>query len=504
MRSTPYPITSPPTRMPKFASMNSISSSTAKVKLPPRRNAIDGFPNPKKPKIALNSTSQKPRPNSTQLAASDSTLNSTPTASTSNQFASLTDNDNMDTAPAPVSRLPTKRDATSNAKPRPIFVEHNPQVTRNTIATANLTHLTAQTILGSRKVQVTCGSAEDKKLLIAHLKLKQIPHTTFTEKSDKPAVFVLKRHYHQSCEDMLATLLQAGVAASKVTFLSDSQENPIFLVHFPAGAMSLNTLVHNHRNLDCIIVKWELMSTDNKRLTQCRNCQLYGHAATNCGRPYRCIKCIETHMPGECARKTREGTAKCINCHSKQLAREARTTSSMEQEGNEATPQPPLDCNHAANSTVCPSFKAYKAFTDSKKKRKFPQPLFIPTNTNQQTPWKQPSRQPQQNDEWPSLVQHHQKGAGRRAMNLQHVSDTVEELEYVPKFTPHSRASRHTANFSNFAETQRKFASLPGIDEALILFSELTDQLAKVAGDPIQMAIVMMGFSQRKPTLNAC
>ena len=49
---------------------------------------------------------------------------------------------------------------------------------------------------------------------------------------------------------------------------------------------------------------------------QCKNCQRYGHAASNCGMQYRCVKCAENHGPGNCTKIDRTVDAFCVNCNS--------------------------------------------------------------------------------------------------------------------------------------------------------------------------------------------
>lgn len=48
---------------------------------------------------------------------------------------------------------------------------------------------------------------------------------------------------------------------------------------------------------------------------QCKNCQRYGHAASNCNMQYRCVKCIEQHGPGQCPKTDRTTEPYCINCN---------------------------------------------------------------------------------------------------------------------------------------------------------------------------------------------
>lgn len=47
---------------------------------------------------------------------------------------------------------------------------------------------------------------------------------------------------------------------------------------------------------------------------QCKNCQRYGHVASNCNMAYRCIKCKDNHGPGECQKTDRTTEPYCTNC----------------------------------------------------------------------------------------------------------------------------------------------------------------------------------------------
>ncbi|GBP89501.1 Nucleic-acid-binding protein from transposon X-element [Eumeta japonica] len=54
---------------------------------------------------------------------------------------------------------------------------------------------------------------------------------------------------------------------------------------------------------------------------QCHRCQLYGHAATNCHAPPRCVKCLDPHWTKECSRtRDSEGKPACCNCGSDHTA----------------------------------------------------------------------------------------------------------------------------------------------------------------------------------------
>lgn len=48
---------------------------------------------------------------------------------------------------------------------------------------------------------------------------------------------------------------------------------------------------------------------------QCHRCQQWGHTAKNCNSSYKCVKCDQQHIPGECKRIRSDTTDPyCINC----------------------------------------------------------------------------------------------------------------------------------------------------------------------------------------------
>jgi len=51
-------------------------------------------------------------------------------------------------------------------------------------------------------------------------------------------------------------------------------------------------------------------------IIQCVNCQRFGHVASNCQMGYRCVKCIESHKPGECKISDKEPDKEiyCVLC----------------------------------------------------------------------------------------------------------------------------------------------------------------------------------------------
>lgn len=69
---------------------------------------------------------------------------------------------------------------------------------------------------------------------------------------------------------------------------------------FAAVKMALKTIL-NHE------VTWERFKS--KSVFQCHNCLRFGHVSRYCTYPYRCVKCDQSHEPGQCARPQLEPDA---------------------------------------------------------------------------------------------------------------------------------------------------------------------------------------------------
>lgn len=222
-----------------------------------------------------------------------------------------------------------------NAKP--IFIDAGYPVISNVLKNIDLADSPSIKIMGPRKCQVICKSFEDKQKLINKVKSQEIKYFSFSEPHEKPAIYVLKGLHKLDPAELLDMLKTSKVPATKVSFLVENDDYPVYLVHFERQIVNLKMLqvvhkvINPEKNVNIVAI-WEKLDRSRKRLTQCRNCQRFGHSASNCGQSYRCVKCTDLHGPGDCARKTKEGTPKCINCHG----------------------------DHTANSRVCKHYEEYQ------------------------------------------------------------------------------------------------------------------------------------------------
>ena len=224
-----------------------------------------------------------------------------------------------------IGNIPLKEKISISQKPKPIVVETNDIVlVQNIIKFLENLQLKNNYSLkksGNNRLLINTFNKEDKEKIILEMKNNNThPNKhpfnfhTYTEPNEKNLVFVLKGHYFISTEELLGVLKSLNIDACKVSFLNKFQENPSYLVQFRKDSINIQTLIYQHSIIHNLVVKWEKFRKTKKNYTQCYNCQLYGHSSKNCGRQYRCVKCMDHHAPGKCPRTTKEGTAHCVNC----------------------------------------------------------------------------------------------------------------------------------------------------------------------------------------------
>ena len=144
------------------------------------------------------------------------------------------------------------------------------------------------------------------------------------KKCDKPHTYLLKG---MSDDTRLEDVEEALKSSQNIQFckierfktnqsIKNKRELPIFLVQIKPeykvqDLLKISTVSYQK-------IHWEKINKRN--LTQCRNCQRFGHISGNCGMPFRCVKCIgSNHKHGECPpdKETAKEDLSCISCGQK-------------------------------------------------------------------------------------------------------------------------------------------------------------------------------------------
>jgi hypothetical protein len=383
---------------------------------------------------------------------------------TSNRYESLTDDETdhggYDTDKSSQTSLkPPKKSLKITAKPpKPIYVTSSSFAgVKNSLTSLKLSKAPDFKIVG-KQIKVLAHSKDDKKKIQEKMTQSQQAHFTFTEPEDRHLQFILYGHHVNNAEELKEELVASQIPASKVTKVNRSNENPIFLVSFEKKSLiSLRTLQNVHSKLNNLIVRWAKFQPSQRRPTQCHRCQRYGHSANNCALPFRCVKCLETHEPGKCARTTREGQPSCVNC------------------GTEG---------HASNSTTCPAYlKHVEAITARKQK---------------DIRVRQPREFPATRHVW---NQHFAPAVASQPAPSTSISPSVNRAssEYRPSFGSHvNRPLPVSTNpLSQLREIQADFAAIPDIQETIALFASLVADL-KSAKNQSERLVVLMNYCDDK------
>lgn len=84
----------------------------------------------------------------------------------------------------------------------------------------------------------------------------------------------------------------------------------IFVVYFKRKTITMKELRQNHSVIDYVKVKWDFQMSKKSRVTQCHNCQMYGHGSSRCKVKTFCANCAGNHNTTDC----KENAIKCANC----------------------------------------------------------------------------------------------------------------------------------------------------------------------------------------------
>jgi hypothetical protein len=172
--------------------------------------------------------------------------------------------------------------------------------------------------------RVVTQEMADYAAVRAHLENKNLSYYTFHPKSEKPIKAVI-RHLPSDtpAEDISNGLQDLGFSVISVRQMTANRQSP------EGGSMKINlplflvTLCRNSTSPEIfklaslchIAIRVEAYRAQNS-LTQCFNCQKFGHVWANCRQPPRCMWCGGGHLHKECpeAQNKENSIPSCCNC----------------------------------------------------------------------------------------------------------------------------------------------------------------------------------------------
>jgi hypothetical protein len=157
----------------------------------------------------------------------------------------------------------------------------------------------------------------DFSAIKAYLEKNNLSFFTFFPKSEKPIKAVI-RHLPQNtpAEDISDGLVSLGFDVISVKQMTTTRRSategtttnnlPLFLITLPRSSKSQE--IFHLTGLCHISIRVEAYRAQSG-LTQCYNCQQFGHVWANCKQPPRCLWCGGGHLHKECLVK---GTATSV------------------------------------------------------------------------------------------------------------------------------------------------------------------------------------------------
>lgn len=229
--------------------------------------------------------------------------------STSNRFAGLPINEErQDTQP--IEKKPSK--------PPPIIlygVEDLNKLTEFLETVAERTTFNYK-IINKNQIRIISENTPVYKKLISAIREKGLIGHTFNRKEERSYRLVVRNLHHTTPHDAIKDAFEE--TGNKVNgeiinarFGPDKKPTSTFFVNLQPGP-------NNKAAKQVKIIYHQIVTIEDPKkrtsIVQCQRCQQYGHSKNYCMRPYRCVKCAESHKTKDCPKVGRSTPATCALC----------------------------------------------------------------------------------------------------------------------------------------------------------------------------------------------
>lgn len=248
-----------------------------------------------------------------------------------------------------------------------------------------------------------CDIQYDFDQAVKFLKDNNVEYFTYTAKNNRPYKVILSGLDKTDHVQLKSTLIKSGLQCIDVKPIFKKQENReiiLYVIYLKKGTVTLKELREKHNNINFIRVKWSYQTKRPDKVTQCYNCQMFGHGSDNCNVKTFCAKCSGPHKTPDC--KTEE--VKCVNCQG----------------------------DHKSTDNSCPSRNSYvelrKRFSNGYRLSRNTQQIASqakPNNTHQNTIQNQPISS---NMSWANIVSSNGNTASNDLFSVDQLKEMTFEL----------------------------------------------------------------------------
>lgn len=160
-----------------------------------------------------------------------------------------------------------------------------------------------------------CELEYDYGTIMKYLKENKVEYFSYTAKNNRPYKVVLSGLDKIEVSKLKSLLIKnkLEVLDIKPVFKKTQYNRDVilYIVYFKKGSITLKDLREKHQNIEYIKVKWNYQSKQRNKITQCYNCQMYGHGSIHCNVKTFCAKCAGSHSTSSCT----SSVTKCANCN---------------------------------------------------------------------------------------------------------------------------------------------------------------------------------------------
>jgi len=166
----------------------------------------------------------------------------------------------------------------------------------------------------SDRLKIQTANPEAYRSLVHFLKEKNAQFHTYQLKEDKPTRVVIRNIHPSTPTELIKSELEHRLfevrQITNVLHKTTKRPLPLFFVDLEPTEQSndifqLSSILHTKIKVE--------EPYKPKVISQCLNCQDYGHTRAYCGYPARCVRCSSNHPSSECT-KSRDTPAKCVLC----------------------------------------------------------------------------------------------------------------------------------------------------------------------------------------------
>lgn len=205
----------------------------------------------------------------------------------------------------------------------PIVIEgSNYNAINNLLKTNNIIEFKIKLIsLGVKLTLINLESYNKVKIILQNNKIE---HFSFSSRDQNPLKIILTGLPEMKSDDLKDELIKNKIESEIILEIIplklnernyNVNKNINYLFKFDKDKIKFNDICRI-KSLFNVIVRWYPYVNNRKGPTQCRNCQMYGHGTSHCGKLTKCMKCGKNHKAENCT----EAAIKCANCNNEHEA----------------------------------------------------------------------------------------------------------------------------------------------------------------------------------------